>query len=341
MGGTATSVLAPRFLGDGRIGTWERPVPQPGRGELLIEVRANALCGTDRGAWERGATVVPGHEASGVVNVAGPDTSLRAGTPGVVYLMDYCGQCRSCVAGASNQCLSKRGDVGFDRDGGLGRFVIVHESQFFAIDPSIDFAAATLLLDVMGTSSHALARARLVQPEIRAVAVGGAGPVGLGLVAMTRLLMSDVPVVVADVVPGRLALAERLGARTVDLRNAGLAAGIRASGIDDIDVAIDTAGRTGSRAALLGVLAERGVLVCVGHGESLALEVSEDLIAPERAILGSEYFRWDELPANHELLLEHREYLGQIVTDRLPVTQLEEACRRFFGGSAGKVVVEQ
>jgi threonine 3-dehydrogenase len=334
--------VVPRFSGAGRIESWERGIPEPGEGQLLIEVRANALCGTERHQFQAGSEVTPGHEAAGVVAAAGPGTSTTQGTPGVVYLMDFCGRCRSCAAGATNQCLAKRADRGFTHDGGYGAYELVGESQFFPVEEDLDLAEATLLLDVMGTAGHALARARLLREDIRSLVVAGAGPVGLGVTAMSRLLLGpEVPVLIGDLVPYRLDLAGALGGTPVDLRETTLAHAIRGLAVDGADVAIDTAGRTASRRDLLGGLGKRGVLICVGHGEELTLSVSDDLIGPERAVLGSEYFRFDELPGNLRLLRRHRAELASIITHRLPVSQLGRAFELFFSGQSGKVVVEQ
>jgi threonine 3-dehydrogenase len=111
-------MIVPRFLGAGEIDFVEKRVPEPGAGQLLIRVKANAVCGPERGQFFAGSEVTPGHEAAGVVAQAGPETRTRVGTPGVIYLMDFCGECRSCELGFTNQCLSKRGDVGFNKDGG-------------------------------------------------------------------------------------------------------------------------------------------------------------------------------------------------------------------------------
>jgi threonine 3-dehydrogenase len=334
--------LAPRFIGGRRIDVWEREVPRPGPGELLLAVRANAICGTDRNQWDEGSDVVPGHEAAGIVVAAGEGTATPIGTPGVIFLMDFCGDCRSCRAGATNQCFAKRADMGFTRDGGYGPYELIHETNFFPVPDDLPLAEATLLLDVMGTTGHAIDRARLLVPEIRSVAVSGAGPLGLGFTVVARLLLGpEVPVVIADVQPARLALVEELGGRTVDLRQRSLAEGLRLHGLVDVDVAIDTAGRAVSRRALLDATAKRGVLVCVGHGEDLALTVSEDLIAPERGILGSEYFRVDGFPRSLALLLAHRAELTRIISHRLPVTELAQAFELFMSGATGKVVVEQ
>jgi threonine 3-dehydrogenase len=341
VGAPPRTAAAPHFLGQRRIGSRERLIPRPGSGELLIEVRANAICGTDRQAWERGALVTPGHETAGVVAIAGTDTVTAPGTLGVVYLMDFCGSCRSCVAGFTNQCLAKRADMGFTHDGGYGPYELVHETNFFAVDAGMDPVDATLLLDVMGTAGHAIRRAGLVRPDVTSVLVGGAGPIGLGVLAMSRLLLDgELQVLVADVQPERLALADRLGARTIDLRATTIAASLEMNGLaGGVDLAIDTTGAAQVRDALLSGLGPRGVLACVGHGQRLDLDVSEDLIAPERAVLGCEYFPFADLPGNMALLREHRAELGLIVTHRFSRADIGDALELFFSGGAGKVVV--
>lgn len=82
-------------------------------------------------------------------------------------------------------------------------------------------------------------------------------------------------------------------------------------------------------------------MVCVGHGEGLSISVSEDLIAPERAVMGSEYFRYADLPGNLDLLLRNQDYLEQIITHRYPIAEVQAAYVAFLAGETGKVVVEQ
>ena len=333
---------APRFVGEGRIDWAEKAVPAPGPGQLLLRVGANALCGSERGQFLRGASVTPGHETAGVVAAAGPGTGTPVGAAGVVFLMDFCGECRSCRGGWTNQCLDKRGDMGFNRDGGYAPYELIPESVFFPTGEDVSTAEATLLLDIMGTGRHAVERGRLVRPDIESLLVAGAGPIGLGVLAMAKLLLGEaVPVIITDMVPYRLELAERLGGRPIDLSRGSVAEGLKRHGLERVDLAIDTSGKGAARQACVEVLERRGALVCVGHGEGLSLEVSRDLIAPERAVLGSEYFRYNELARNLALLRAHRAYLGQIITHRFGAHRLQEAFELFFRGETGKLVMEQ
>jgi threonine 3-dehydrogenase len=206
----------------------------------------------------------------------------------------------------------------------------VPERCFFPVGDDLDLDLATLLLDVMGTSGHAIDRARLVRDDIESLTIAGAGPIGLGLVAMARVLLGEaVTVTITDPSdPARLALAERLGAEPVEH-----------GAVTDVDVAIDASGRTAARRALLDALGKRGVLVCVGHGQGLELDVSPDLIAPERTVMGSEYFRLGELADNLKRLRAHRHRLEPIITHRFHASAVEEAFDTFLAGSTGKVLV--
>src|SRR5665213_2208377 len=94
-----SSMTVPRFLGGGKIDTVEKPVPEPGPGQLPVQVHANALCGSERPQFFNGSPVTPGNEAAGIVVVAGPNTNTKVGTASGIFLMDFCGECRSCQAG--------------------------------------------------------------------------------------------------------------------------------------------------------------------------------------------------------------------------------------------------
>lgn len=331
-----------RFLGKGKIEFVTRPVGQPGPGQLLLQNKANSLCGSDFNYLFNGNdTVAPGHEIAGIVAAAGPGTTIKPGARGVVFLMDYCGKCRNCLQGNTNQCLQKRADYGFTHDGGYGAYIIINENVFFPIPGNMSYAQGTLLLDIMGTGGHAIKRAGLVHQTPMSMIVLGAGPIGLGILAMARIMYGkDFPVLITDVVEYRLNMAKKLGGLPIDLNKTTLAEGAAAHGFKEVDIAIDSSGKETARRAALDALAQRGVLICVGHGEGLQLKISPDLIATERAISGSEYFCYNELQSNLELYQKHRGYLDQIITHTYPIAQLEEAYRVFVARDTGKVIAE-
>jgi threonine 3-dehydrogenase len=329
------SALAPRFLGDGKIEFESHEYPDPGPGQLLLRIEANAICGTDRSQYFTGSDCVPGHEGAGIVLAAGDGTSTPAGTRGAVYLMDFCGVCRSCRVGHTNQCAEKRNDMGFTADGAYGPYEMVHESNFFPVPRDMSGIEATLLLDVMGTSGHALGRIGQMREDVESLYIGGAGPIGLGALAMAKLRYgAETPVYISDYSHWRLDFAASLGGLPVDLSRDGAIEKIK-----NIDAAIDATGKTVARRSALSLLGQRGVLVCLGHGESLTLSVSEDLIAPERTIMGSEYFRFAEMAGNLEILQANREYLRRIITHQVPRSEIVHAFELFLSGETGKVVV--
>lgn len=337
-----TEVVVPHFGGQRQIGTITKPVPQPGPGQLLLEVKANALCGSERPQFINGSAVTPGHEAAGVVVAAGEGTSTPVGTPGVVFLMDFCGECRNCRANFTNQCLAKRADMGFNRDGGYGRYELIHENIFFPVG-DLPLTEATLLLDIMGTGGHAINRARLVHSDIQSILIPGAGPIGLGVLAMAKLLLGeDVCVVISDVVPYRLRMAEAMGGLPVLSTEMSLADGLRHHGVDAPDVAIDCAGKAAVRDECMSLLAHRGVMVSVAHGEGLAIEnLYRDFVFREMTLIGSEYFAYHELEENLRLLQANRAYMEQIITHRFGVDEIQHAFELFFTGETGKVIIEQ
>src|SRR5580704_4351908 len=222
-----SSCRVPFFAGNKEIKFAQKTVPEPETGQLLLRVRANALCGSERPQFFDGTSVTPGHEATGTVVAVGPRTHTVVGTTGAVYLMDFCGECRSCRLGFTNQCLQKRGDMGFNRDGGYGQYELVHENIFFPVPDEFSPTEATLLLDIMGTGGHAIDRCRLMRPDIESLLVSGAGPIGLGVLAMAKIIIGQqLKVLITDVVPYRLRLAERLGGLPINVGQTSLRAGI-------------------------------------------------------------------------------------------------------------------
>ena len=325
---------APFLVGNRHVEVREHRYSEPGPGQLLVRVRANAVCGSDRGIFLNGSDIVAGHEAAGEVVGVGTGTSTPNGTRGVIYLMAYCGACRSCRLGATNLCLDKSGDMGFNRDGGLGPYELIEESMFFPIGEHLDLPLATMLLDVLGTSGAALNRALRVRPDIESVLITGAGPVGIGMLVSTRLRLGpEVPIYISDLSSWRLTFAESFGGFPVHAAEV--------DQLEEVDAAFDASGRGSARSSALSRLSKRGVLVCVGHGQDLRIEVSRDLVATGRAVLGSEYFPYADLAASLRLLEANQDYIARVITHTFDVDQTAEAFETFLSRESGKVVITQ
>lgn len=328
-----------KFLGNGRIEIEERPLPVPGPGELVVRVQSCALCGSERGQWSVGGGVTPGHEGAGVVADVGPGTSTPVGTRGSVYLVAYCGECRLCRSGSSGACLKKAAMLGFSQHGSYADYVLIPERCFLRLDDRLAIDHAVLLLDVAGTTLHAIRRSGLAPAQIEAAAVMGAGPIGLGSIASLKAV--GVPNIVAvDVSPYRLALAERLGATAIDARAADVVAAIRERQPGGPPLVIEAAGNPITQRQAIDAVAPGGRVMIVGHShQPLELMASRDLIGQEKALIGSEYFDYREHPDNQRLILEGRLDPLPIITHRFPLERIQEAFETFWSGSTGKVLV--
>ena len=225
-------MTVPHFLGDGKISTKEQEIPKPDDNQLLIQAKSNLLCGSDRNQFYNGSKIIPGHEGAGIIVDKGKKAKFEIGMRGAIYLYDYCSECRSCKIGSTNQCLSKRAEPGFTVDGAYSQYYVINDNIFFPVDDDIDLINASLLLDVMGTGGHATKRAQLIHKDIQSLLINGAGPIGLGLLAMSKLTFAkDIPVAINDVIPSRLLLAEKMGGLPIDLSQKTLQEGLDNYGI--------------------------------------------------------------------------------------------------------------
>ena len=327
-----------RFHGEGRITIEDVPTPEPGRGELLVRVHACALCGSDRGAWERGSSVTPGHEVAGAVVASGPGASVPVGSRGAVYLVAYCGECAMCRGNSRGACLRKEAMLGFDRDGGYAEYVAVPERCFLPVDDRLDLDDAAMLLDATGAAMHALRRAGALGDPPDAALVMGAGPVGLGVV-LALMASGAGRVLAVDVAPYRLRFAECLGATPVG-GGEGAAEAVRALLPEGPPLVVEASGNPAAQRHALDLLAPGRRMVVVGHSRKpLELLASRDLIAREKTLLGSEYFDPGEFGPNQRLVLDGMLAPRRLITHRLPLGEIEEGYRLFWGGETGKVLV--
>lgn len=131
---------------------WEpRSLPDPGRGQVLLKVRACGVCRTDLHVVDGELPniplpIVPGHEIVGEVVASAADVSLRAGTRlGVPWLGFTCGECELCRRGEENLCDRAR-FTGYQLDGGYAEHVLADARYCFELPDVFDDAHAAPLL---------------------------------------------------------------------------------------------------------------------------------------------------------------------------------------------------
>jgi len=145
----------------------ERPVPEPGPGEVRLRVSVCGVCRTDLHLAEgdlapKRPGVVPGHEVVGVVDAIGPGaTRFELGErAGVAWLRHTCGVCRFCLRGDENLCVVPR-FTGWHDDGGFADYVVVEEAYAYRLPSSFDDEHVAPLLCAGIIGYRALRRALL------------------------------------------------------------------------------------------------------------------------------------------------------------------------------------
>lgn len=247
--------------GAGDIRLASAPDPVAGPGEELVRVTAVGLCGSDL-HWFRDASIgglhmkdpfVLGHEMGGVI-ASGPRAGLRV----AIDPADTCERCDACVAGHTNLCERTRFTGTPDCDGSLAEAMAWPSRLLVPVPDSITDDEVPLL-ESLGIAIHAVNLGHMF-PAAR-VAVVGAGPVGLLIVAMLRARGVG-RIVVAEPLAHRRAAALALGADVVlDVDPDGVA---RAAYAEQVDIAFEAAGEDAAIATACGAVRAGGRVVLVG-----------------------------------------------------------------------------
>ena len=163
----AWAVERPGPIDGGPLVFVERPEPHPGPGEVRIKVSTCGVCRTDLHLAEGDLAphqpgVVPGHQAVGLVDEVGPETSrfTRGDRIGIAWLRHTDGACRFCTRGDENLCVDPR-FTGWDADGGYAEYAVVPEAYAYALPAAFDDVHAAPLLCAGIIGYRALRRANL------------------------------------------------------------------------------------------------------------------------------------------------------------------------------------
>ncbi|MCC6226806.1 MAG: alcohol dehydrogenase catalytic domain-containing protein [Microthrixaceae bacterium] len=279
------------YRGPGVIEPAEVPDPTPGPGEVLVEVVAAGVCGTDHHlvAGELGVPEgsIPGHETAGRVLALGADVAGWATGDGVVcYGQVVCGACPACGSGHENRCLRPVG-FGMARPGGFAEYVAVPATCLLPLPRGVDPAIGAIATDAIATPYHALTAVGRLEPGEK-VGIIGAGGLGLHAIALARLLGAK-RIVAVDPSPAARDLALDVGADDVfDPSSHERPGGELRRIIDGADAVFEFVGRSQSVETGLEALAPGGRLVVVGVGHDRPrLPPVIRLVGMELAVAGS------------------------------------------------------
>jgi len=185
--------------------------PTPGSGEVIVEVAACGLCGTDLhildGEFAPSLPVIPGHEFAGRIVALGPDAlDVREGDRVAVDPSLYCNQCHYCRIGHNNLCL-RWGAIGVTEPGGAAQYVAVPAANCARLPDHIETADATLIEPLScAVRGYDVLRSQLGSH----VLIYGAGTMGLMMLELAKRV-GAVSVDIVDVNPDRLTVARQLG----------------------------------------------------------------------------------------------------------------------------------
>ena len=340
--GADDTMLAAVYRGRRSIAVEEMPVPDPGAGEVMIEVSHCGICGSDlhfviEGWGQPGS--VHGHEYSGIVVATGPDVDgVRVGDRVVGGPGRRCGRCKPCTSGRPNLCVEHKitGDEAFK--GAFAHYKTLEVDAVYPIPAALDLRTAALA-EPVAVALRGVRRSGL-RPGDRALVTGG-GPIGTLTVAILRALGID-DVTVSEPHDRRRRLAAEVGATATCTPDAFATPAMPMEIVEHpFDAAIECSGRGDALVTALGQLAKGGTLVLSGTGmERPKLEFIR-VIINELTITGSAEYTPDDFRDAIDLLADGRLPTAALIEDRdVPLTGVLDAMEHLAAGDlAGKVMV--
>jgi threonine dehydrogenase-like Zn-dependent dehydrogenase len=335
--------------GNSTVELREYPVPQPGPGQVLLKMKASTICGSDIRAIYREHLgkgpegyrgVICGHEPSGQIVATGPDMRrFHEGDRVFLYHISGCGRCHECRTGYQISCTSPlRAAYGWQRDGGNADYCLAEEADCILIPDSMSYIDGACVACGFGTCYEAIRRIGVSGDDTALVV--GLGPMGLASLMLARA-RGATTVIGADVVPDRIALAEKLGLADLVIRADEHAVDrIReVTGGQGCEVSIDCSGVSAGRQLAVRGTRRWGRIAFVGEGGTVELNTSPDLIHDQKTVFGS----WVTNLGNAEDLVERlprwNMHPDVTCTHRFSLDQAAEAYRTMDEGKCGKVAI--
>ena len=341
------------FLGEKELELRDFPDPEPGPGEVVLEIKASGMCGSDLNFYRAargggtgslglggdGEPVIAGHEPCGVVAAVGAGVSAdRAGIGLRVMNHHYkgCGSCDHCAEGWPQLCRRELTVYGVTGHGGHARYLKVPAETLVPLPEALSFEVGAAIACGTGTAHAALLRLDLSGGGV--LAVFGQGPVGLSATMIATAMGARV--LALDTVPQRRALAGQFGADAVIDPGAGdpVEAILELTGGVGADFALDCSGNAEARLAAVRCTRTWGRTCFVGEGGSVTLDVSPHLLRRQRTLIASWTFSRAGLADCARFVAEKNIPVERLFTHRWKLEQAEEAYKLFDTQTTGKGV---
>ena len=340
----------------------------PGRGEVLVEVKAAGVCHSDlhpaRGDWPAKTPLVLGHEGAGIVRAIGPAVTQVATNDHVVLCWaPACGECPPCREGRAVLCdrldkttyrnklpsgasrlHARQQDVAaFLGTACFSRYVVVPEEAAIPVARDLPFDALATLGCAVLTGVGAVINAARV-PEGARVAVIGAGGVGLNVVQGAAIAGSE-RVIAIDLRPAPLAIASTFGATdTIDAAGE-VPAAIRAlTNGRGADFVFDTVGSPATLATAIASTRKGGAVVLTGLSrvDSQGSIPMFPFVMQEKRLLGSVYGSGNparDIPRLVSLYQDGRLKLKELVSRTYPLDRINDALDALAASDGARGVI--
>jgi threonine dehydrogenase-like Zn-dependent dehydrogenase len=337
----------------GRLEYADVPDPVLGAGDVLVEVAGCGVCGSDLESLRHGSNVTPGqvmgHEIGGRVLDTGGVDGLYVGDPVALRPLLACGACPSCLRGQVQLCeRSLSQGLGYGLPGGFAEKVRVPAGQLrtnvFRLPAQTDPSLGALV-EPLAVSLRGVKQAEVSGGDV--VLVLGLGQIGLGAVALARLLGAG-QVIGVDPSPLRREAALRFGAAVVvDPLVTKVEHAVRELtgpgpyGLGAVaDCAVECSGVPSSFAAAVKALRPGGRLSLVAHSREPFAVKSGRIIEKELRVQGSFAYR-DEMQEVTDLITSGQLDLAAFVSHRVPLAEVDRGFAvQADAGASLKVLVE-
>jgi len=311
----------------------EVPVPTPGPGEVLVEIKACGICASDvhvvTGVTPHGPSLpqILGHEPAGVVAVTGDGvTDWMPGDRVAFVAARPCGQCSYCRANRENLCVSLV-VPGVDGDGAMAEYAVADQRFLSPVPAGLPFEQAAILTDAVATPYHALKRVGV--GEGVTVAIFGLGGLGMHAITLARLAGAEL-VIGVDIDRVNLERATAWGAdEVVDASDGKPARRVRELSEGGVDKAFEFVGANESVDQALKSVKPGGRAVIVGLSpRPMALMPLSLFVSQELELVGSFGSTPSDLGELLDLAEDGRLDLGRSITHRLTLDDVPDALQR-------------